>query len=122
LSGNTGSARRLSHPPILTDTEVTSSLPILDDDEVARRKLLLAELQAALAGSGCECMLAGRQRLVLRYTEPPPQAPSGRTNPALHIISPVPDVVTTDGTCYRLSDGREFPVSDGAAVAAAISS
>jgi len=110
------------HQPVTVVTDATEPSPVLDDDEVARRKLLLAELQAALAGSGFECMLAGRQRLVLRYTEPPPHAPSGRTNPALHVISPVPNVVTTDGAFFRLRDGQEFPVSDGAAVVAAISS
>jgi hypothetical protein len=94
--------------------------PILDDAEVARRKLLLAELQAALAGPGVRCILAGRQRLVLRYSEPPPHAPSGPTDPALHVVRPLPNVVTTDGACYRLRDGREFPVTDVAAAAAAI--
>jgi hypothetical protein len=57
--------------------------PILDDAEVARRKLLLAELQAALAGPGVRCILAGRQRLVLRYSEPPPHAPSGPADPGV---------------------------------------
>src|SRR5271169_2691391 len=93
--------------------------PILNDAEVGKRKLLLAELQAVLAGEGLSCIVAGRQRLVLRYSEQPPYAPSGPTDPALHILAP-PDVVTTDGVSYRLRDGREFPVSDRAAVTAAI--
>jgi hypothetical protein len=104
----------------LMQHRVRTAMSILDDDEVARRKLLLAELQAVLAGSGVRCVLAGRQRLVLRYSEPPPHAPSGPTDPALHIVSPVPDVVTTDGASYRLGDGREFPAGNVAAVAAAI--
>jgi hypothetical protein len=110
----------LSCPTVLSDAGVASATPILDDAAVARRKSLLAELQAGLAGSGFECVLAGRQRLVLRYSEPPPHAPSGPTNPALHITSPAPDVVTTDGACYRLRDGREFPVTDVSAAVAAI--
>jgi hypothetical protein len=95
---------------------------ILDEAEVAERKMLLAELQTALARSGFECKLAGRWRLVLRYPERPPHVPSGPTNPALHVISPVPNVITTDGACFRLRDGQEFPVTDRAAVAVAINS
>jgi hypothetical protein len=97
-----------------------TATPILDDAEAARRKLLLAELQAALAQSSVRCLLAGRQRLVLRYSESPPHAPSGPTDPALHIVSPVPDIVTTDGTSYRLKDGRELPVGEVATVVAAM--
>jgi hypothetical protein len=94
--------------------------PILDAAEVAKRKLLLAELQAALSDSGIPCVVAGRQRLVLRYSDPPPQAPSGPTDPMLHVLGEAQDVVTTDGACYRLSDGREFSIREIAAAAAAI--
>jgi hypothetical protein len=97
----------------------TAEPVILDDDEVAKRKMLLAELQAVLAESGLRCVLAGRQRLVLSYSREGPHLPSGPVSPVLHIFAP-PEVVTTDGACYRLQDGREFPLSDRAAVAAAI--
>jgi len=95
---------------------------ILDEAEVARRKLLLAELQAALTGAGLQCTLTCRHRLVLRYSDEPPHAPSGPTDPALHVFGRIPDVITTNGTCYRLRNGQEFPISDHSALAAAISS
>ena len=94
--------------------------PILDDAEVGTRKLLLGELQAALNDSGIHCALAGRQRLVLKYTEEPPHAPSGPTDPALHVFGSDPTVITTDGVVYRLRDGREFPVADRPAVTSAL--
>jgi hypothetical protein len=93
---------------------------ILDDHEVANRKTLLAELQATLADLGIQCRLAGRRRLVLRYAGQSPHAPSGLTDPSLFVLGRDQNVVTTDGDCYRLRDGREFPVNNLAVAAAAI--
>jgi hypothetical protein len=92
----------------------------LEGGEVMKRKALLAGLQAALSEAGLECKLAGRRRLVLRYSEPPPHAPSGPTDPVLFIFGPAPDAVTTDGHLFRLRDGRELPADDLAAVVAAV--
>lgn len=90
--------------------------PILDDAEVDKRKLLLAELQVVLAESGVESRLAGFRRLVLRYNDASLCGPSGQMNPELHVFRR-DIVVTTDGASYRFRDGRIFPVSDRAAVA-----
>lgn len=99
----------------------TRRTPVLDDSEVADRLLLLAELQAALAGLGVRCVVASRHRLVLRYNDPPPLAPSGPTSPTLHIFAPDGTrTAATDGAVYRLDDGREFPAADPAAAAASI--
>lgn len=96
--------------------------PILDEPEAARRKLLLAELQIALAQSGVQCVLAGNHRLVLRYNQVPLD-PSGLTNPTLHILAQGwTRTATTDGTIYRLDTGEEFPASSPAAAAARICS
>jgi hypothetical protein len=93
--------------------------PVLDDADAGRRKALLAGLQAALAESGTRSVLVGNHRLVLRSNDAQLHGASGRTNPALHVLDPS-NVVTTDGSSYRLRDGREFPISDRAAVADAI--
>jgi hypothetical protein len=94
--------------------------PILDDSEVSKRKLLLAELQAVLAESGVRSVVAGNRRLVLRYNDAHLHGPSGKTDPELHVLFRRHNVVTTDGARYRLRDGRQFPVSERAAVAAAL--
>ena len=91
---------------------------ILDDGEVAKRKMLLAELQAAMEVSGIRSVVTGNHRLVLRYNEPGPQ-PSGPTDPELRVLAPA-STVTTDGSTYRLRDGRTFPVSDKPAAVLAI--
>ena len=95
--------------------------PILASSEVVKRKALLAELRAALDEAGIESRLAGRRRLVLRYTERPPHAPSGLIDPMLFVFGAAQDAVTTDGDFFRLRDGQELPVGDLAAVVAAIS-
>jgi hypothetical protein len=101
-----------------TPTPLTPS--ILDDQDAALRLLVLTDLQAALAGSGVQAVLARNHRLVLRYSQAP-LAPSGLTNPALHIFGPVGKrVATTDGITYRLDDGQEYPATDPAALAAHI--
>jgi hypothetical protein len=100
----------------------TPGNPILDDAEVARRVLLLIKLQTNLEALGVRCVLARNHRLVLRYNDSP-LAPSGLTDPMLHIFAPdAKQVATTDGACYRLSAGQEFPVGDPAVTAAAIRS
>lgn len=82
--------------------------------------MLLAELQAALPAAGLQSVVAGRHRLVLRYSEQPPHALSGETDPTLHIYGGVPDAITTDGGSYRLRSGREFPISEPGALVAAL--
>jgi hypothetical protein len=97
-----------------------SRSPILSEAEADRRLLLLAELQAALAGLGVGCVLARNHRLVLRYNQGPCE-PSGLTDPKLHVF--LPDgtgIATTDGTDYRLADGGRYPASDPVAAAAVI--
>src|ERR1700678_1272881 len=95
-----------------------ATAPVLNDAEIAKRTILLAELKAVLAEAGVSCKIAGRQRLVPRYSQPAPHAPSGQTDVEMYVLSPPPNVITTDGASYRLRDGREFPVSDRISVAA----
>jgi hypothetical protein len=96
--------------------------PILDDAEADSRMMLLAQLQATLTGLGVRCVLARRHRLVLRYDDPPPLAPSGPISPTLHVFAPDGTrVVTTDGAVYRLDSGQEFPASAPDKAAACIS-
>lgn len=101
---------------------MADNAPILESDEVARRMLLLAELQAALHGLNVTCHLARYQRLVLLYNQAP-QPPSGLTDPILHVYPIFPKGhayhVTTDGTCYRLGDWG-IPAGDPKAAALAI--
>lgn len=95
--------------------------PVLDEPEADRQALMLAELQAALTALDVNTVLARRHRLVLRYSDPPPLAPSGPTSPSLHIFAP--DGTRTaiaDGSVYQLDDGRTFPIGDPATAAAAI--
>jgi hypothetical protein len=88
------------------------SNPILADAEVTCRMLLLAELQAELTATGTRAVLARNHRLVLRYNDAP-LAPSGLTDPCLHIMLPAGTrTATTDGTSYRTSDGTACPVTD----------
>jgi hypothetical protein len=96
------------------------SPPILAESEAGRRMLLLTELQAALAECQMRSVLARNHRLVLRYNQHP-CAPSGLTNPQLHIFgADWTDTATTDGTIYRLASGPEYPAADPPAAAAAI--
>jgi hypothetical protein len=102
-------------------TPAQPGAPILDDSEAASRTLLLAELQAALTGLGVRCVLARRQRLVLRYSDKAPLEPSGPTDPTLHVFAPDGTrVASMDGTVYRLGSGQEFPASDPATAATMI--
>jgi hypothetical protein len=84
--------------------------------------LLLAELQGVLSAEGVRCVLARTRRLVLRYNDGPCK-PSGLTDPQLHVLTTGgTEIVTTDGTTYRLGGAEEFPVADPAAVVAVICS
>jgi hypothetical protein len=83
--------------------------------------LALGELQAALSALGVRCVLARNHRLVLRYNRAR-SAPSGLTDPKLHILAPEGTrIATTDATAYRLDNGQEYSASDPAAAAAALS-
>jgi hypothetical protein len=95
-------------------------IPILSESDAASRATLLAELQVTLTDLGIRCVLARRQRLVLRFNLVP-QPASGRTDPALYIFTPGGTrVVTTDGSVYRLDSGQEFAVADPVAAVSAI--
>ncbi len=95
----------------------STSLPILAQAEVARRMLLLAELQGPLAAIGLRSVLARNHRLVLQYNCIPSGA-SGMTDPQLHIFAADgSDVVTTDGRTFNLASGGQCPASDPAAAA-----
>lgn len=94
--------------------------PILSDAEVSQRMMLLAELQAALAGLGVHSVLARHHRLVLQYGRSPCE-PSGMTDPTLHIFaSDGTDIATTDGKTYSLTSGANGATSDPKAAAAEI--
>jgi hypothetical protein len=100
---------------------LSSRPPVLDEAEVDRRLMTLAELQAALNELGVRCVLARQQRLVLRYNEAP-LARSGPTDPTLHVFTPDGiRVATTDGAGYKLEDiAQEFPAGDAATAAVMI--
>jgi hypothetical protein len=104
-----------------TERQMTPDAPILDDAEAARRVLTLTYLQAALTETGIQSTLARNHRLVLRSSEKGPQAPSGQTDPRLHIFLPDGQrTATTNGTSYQLDNGRAIPTEDPAAAAAFI--
>jgi hypothetical protein len=94
-----------------------ASPPILAKADAARRMLLLTELQAALATLGVSCVLARNHRLVLQVSRKP-CAPSGLTDPKLHIFGPHSTVIAmTDGTTFSLASGQQYPASNPAAAA-----
>jgi hypothetical protein len=93
---------------------------ILTDEEVARRVLLLTELRHALAGYGVCGVLTRNHRIVLRYSAECGH-PSGMTEPKLHVFLPGSrDIVTTDGSAFRLASGGVFTAGNLAAAAHAI--
>jgi len=95
------------------------SPPLLLDAEVVHRMALLAELRSALSAKCVDSVLVRNRRLVLRYNNP--FAPSGPTNPTLHILSPDHmGIVTTDGSTYSLPSGQKYSVSDPATAALTI--
>jgi hypothetical protein len=94
--------------------------PILFEADVSQRMHLLAELRQALSANGVESVLARNHRLVLRYNEPS-CAPSGLTDPTLHILGgDHAATVTTNGTVYSLPGGRQCSVSNPAQAALSI--
>jgi hypothetical protein len=104
-----------------TDDPATPGDPVLDDAETARRVLALTFLQAALTESGVQSTLARNHRLVLRYSEKGPIAPSGQTDPRLYIFLPAGTrTATTNGTSYLLDNGHAIPADDPATAAALI--
>jgi hypothetical protein len=93
---------------------------VLTDADAASRRLLLAELQAALNAIGVRSILAGNHRLVLR-NEHDHYEPSGPTDPQLHVLTAAGTrVATTEGTRYTLTSGPSYPASDPAAAATRI--
>ena len=93
---------------------------ILADADVARRMILLAVLQDALAALGVRSILARNHRLVLQYSRVP-SGPSGQTDPQLHIFAPDgTDIATTDGSTYNLASGEKCPAGDPASAATLI--
>ena len=97
-----------------------SCAPILPPAEVERRLVLLSKLQCALAANGFNSVLARNHRLIL-HGDRSTWAPSGLTDPQLHIFVPeCTDIATTDGSSYKLASGDQYPGADPAAVAADI--
>jgi hypothetical protein len=86
-----------------------SASPVLDESEATRRTLVLSELQAALAALGVQSVRAARHGLVLHYSASPPLAPSGPTDPTLHVssrpatASPRPMALSTSSPRWRRS-------------------
>jgi hypothetical protein len=115
-----GRKREHGMPERGQSVQTTSRAPILTGTEADNRRLLLAELQRALSALGVDSVLARNHRLVLRYNLAPYE-PSGPTDPQLHVFAPHGQcAVTTDEAVYRLPGGRECPVADPGAAAAAI--
>jgi len=93
--------------------------PILDKQEAARRAAQLSDLRSVLAAQGVSSVLARNRRLVLDGASAK-CAPSGPTDPQLHIFAPGgTSIVTTNGRTY-LVHGDRYPADDphGAAAAA----
>ncbi len=94
--------------------------PILTEAEAARRMLLLADLQAALAAEDIHSVLARNHRLVLRSGRTPCER-SGPTDPQLHLFLPAgPTIATIDGAAYSVDSGQTSPVDDPRAAATLI--
>jgi hypothetical protein len=107
---------------MLNVTNPREPAPVLTGSEVTSRVSLLAELKAALAEEGVQSVLARRTRIVLR-DEGFPGSFSSPADPQLYVFSRAGDeidTVTTDGTCYQLTSGRAFAVSDPRAAASVI--
>jgi hypothetical protein len=106
---------------IAADSSASSAgTPVLENTEAERRRLLLAELQTALAGLGIHSTLARKHRLVLRYSDGA-AGRNGLTDPQLFVFAESgTTTVATDGSVYKLRDGQEFPAADPAAAAVII--
>ncbi len=91
--------------------------PILAREEASRRAALLSDLQSALAAQGVSPVLARNHRLVLKGASTR-CAPSGPTDPQLHIFTPdCTDIATTHGSAYHFATGRAYPADDPARAA-----
>jgi len=92
------------HPP-------GSRPAILAKDEADRRAALLSGLQHALAARGVRSVLARNHRLVLEGRSVK-AAPSGPTDPQLHVFAPGGTrVVTASGRAFLLG-GDRYPAGD----------
>lgn len=101
-------------------SQAPSSTSILRPAEAERRLVLLSKLQSALAAHGLNSLLARNHRLIL-HGDRSTSAPSGLTDPQLHIFLPEgTDIATTDGSTYQLASGDQHLGGDPAAVAAVI--
>lgn len=104
----------------MPDTAASIARPILDEPEVTRRVLLLAELQGALAAHGVRSLLVRNRRIVLRSAGTGLER-SGPTDPQLHVYTAdATEIVTTDGTLYEFSAGPAHPAADPQAAAASL--
>jgi hypothetical protein len=93
--------------------EQASRRTALTDEEVDRRKVVLIQLQDALADQGFESVLVGRHALTLRSHGRGPAQPSRPGDPELHVVGAGRHrIVTTDGRHYRLGDSRMHPADD----------
>jgi len=91
--------------------------PLLNKEEASRRAALLSELQSALAAQGVRSVLARHHRLVLSGGSTK-CAPSGPTDPQLHIFTPEgTDIATTHGSTYHFASGDAHPADDPARAA-----
>jgi hypothetical protein len=94
--------------------------PILTEADVARRMLVFAGLQEALAALEIRSVVARNHRLVLRRNIGL-YAQSGLTDLKLYIFAlDGTETATTDGTTYYLASGTEYPASEPDATAMAI--
>jgi len=91
--------------------------PILAREEASRRAALLTDLRSALAALGVSSTVVGNHRLVLEGSSTK-CAPSGPTDPQLHVFTPDgTSIVTTNGRAYLLGGGRAFSIDDPAKAA-----
>jgi len=113
--GSDRNERRSTFVPENPPKTVQHRPPILTQAEAERRFVLLSTLQSALSAHSLISVLVGNHRLVL-HADCRPLAPSGPTDPQLHIFTPDgTDVAATDGSTYRLASGRQCPADDPAA-------
>jgi hypothetical protein len=93
--------------------EQASRRTALAGEEVDRRKVVLIQLQDALAAQGIESVLVGRHALTLRSHGHGPAQPSRPGDPELHVLGAGRHrIITTDGRHYRLRDSRMHPADD----------
>ena len=104
-----GAAERVAADVVLAELPRP---PILAREEASRRAALLCDLQSALAARGVTSVLARHHRLVLEGGSTG-CAPSGPTDPQLHIFTPDgADIATARGSAYHFATGPEYPADD----------